>query len=85
MDSKEFVEYLKTTLQNHVKTWGDSILSGSLSPNITYDKAVGILEQTKGILNSLDNLHSAFLNKQNSYNQNSFPESNSSSGSGDAA
>ena len=79
MDSKEFVEYLKTTLQNHVKTWGDSILSGSLSPNITYDKAVGILEQTKGILNS------AFLNKQNSYNQNSFPESNSSSGSGDAA
>ena len=30
-------------------------------------------------------IHSAFLNKQNSYNQNSFPESNSSSGSGDAA
>jgi len=63
MDSKDFAEYLKSTLNTSLSTWNNSILTGTLSKDIPYERAVGIRTAIENLSSSLDTLYENFKKK----------------------
>jgi hypothetical protein len=60
MDSKDFSEYLKNTLSSSLKLWENTILTGTLSKDIPYERAVGIITAFREIVSKLDAIYANF-------------------------